>query len=770
MANWIIQQYADLGEGINADQKRMDIMPIAYPGDDRAHVWQVTVRQNGNAADLSGHGVMGYFFREYDGENCSATGEAIGNVASVAIPAWVYEYPCRVTGILRLTTTSGAVVTLGVISFHVGENLTANPPLDPTSILPNYSQLFTLVERMEENVEEYDAIKDTIAADSRNLFSLTTSPQTIHGLTITQNADGTVTINGTNTAVTIIYLCGTTGSTSYKLAAGTYIFNRELVSGAVSSGGTPTFRYFDQNHTSASGEVISLATAKEFEYNFGLALRIASGAVCSNAVYRFTVEESETLHAWVPPVTTAKDNEARADVIAAVEKAETETQAVKDVVDATTGMTRNLFRLTNETARTANGQEISVIGDVHSIIKLNTDTTATIGLVRFDLCGSTGTTDYVLPAGKYVFRRELTGGSAKGKPVFRRFYANMSQEARDAGGEAVMLDTVYNFSEAFTVRLHIAETAQFEDAVYRFIIEKTDELHGWTRSVTPTAIDWEARDDIAGLREKLPGGSIRILGVGNSNTRDAMRWLWRILKESGKYDNVVVGHGFWNGATLKEQYDERETHIVSYRKYVTTEHPTASNSTIAQICADESWDVCIFSDKIDNAEDYSAWVSDAFDINDLLDYVRTTAENPSMKFGLHMNHSRSSDYAEGYDQEARAAAIAANIRRVASHMTRCDYIVNQAIAVQLARRNTYLNALGNELTRDKSHLAYGVPRYLASMAYAVTICGVNPFEIDWFPTSADEGHGAGDEDYPVYGSEYTAFLAKQCVLQACLDV
>ena len=45
---------------------------------------------------------------------------------------------------------------------------------------------------------------------------------------------------------------------------------------------------------------------------------------------------------------------------------------------------------------------------------------------------------------------------------------------------------------------------------------------------------------------------IRILGVGNSWTRDALRWLWAIANDAGK--NVIVGHAYLGGSNLKDQY------------------------------------------------------------------------------------------------------------------------------------------------------------------------------------------------------------------------
>lgn len=173
MANWIIQQYADLGEGINADQKRMDIMPIAYPGDDRAHVWQVTVLRNGSPVEIAdAHTVSAYFFREYDGQSVLAAGTIVGSVCSVALPQEVYAYPCRVTGIMRLNTSgSGENTTIGVISFHVGENLTG-AVIDPGDVIPSIDDLLAEIDRMEAATDAAEDVVESVKPEIGRLNSL----------------------------------------------------------------------------------------------------------------------------------------------------------------------------------------------------------------------------------------------------------------------------------------------------------------------------------------------------------------------------------------------------------------------------------------------------------------------------------------------------------------------------------------------------------------------------------------------------------------------
>jgi len=43
--------------------------------------------------------------------------------------------------------------------------------------------------------------------------------------------------------------------------------------------------------------------------------------------------------------------------------------------------------------------------------------------------------------------------------------------------------------------------------------------------------------------------TIKILGIGNSHTRDCLRYLYEILAHAGY--NATVGHFYWGGSTLQ---------------------------------------------------------------------------------------------------------------------------------------------------------------------------------------------------------------------------
>lgn len=172
MANWIISQTADLANGINADAFRREIYPLAYPGDDNSHVWQVTITNNGVPPVLQHHTVVAYFFREYDQQTVMAVGQVSGNVASVALPEQVYAYQCRIQAIMRVNY-SGTNTTVAAMSFRVGENITGTI-IDPGEAIPSLDDLMDEIERMEANNALFESLADTITSKVDSLSASVT--------------------------------------------------------------------------------------------------------------------------------------------------------------------------------------------------------------------------------------------------------------------------------------------------------------------------------------------------------------------------------------------------------------------------------------------------------------------------------------------------------------------------------------------------------------------------------------------------------------------
>ena len=128
--NWIIPQTVDRLRGADAAAKRQAIQPLAYPGNGNAHVWEVTVLDNGQPADLTGVTVVGYFMRA-DGNAVAVAGTVSGNKASVTFATEVYVIPGLVKGVMNLTIADTSVTPISAISFVVQEDITSDP-IDPS--------------------------------------------------------------------------------------------------------------------------------------------------------------------------------------------------------------------------------------------------------------------------------------------------------------------------------------------------------------------------------------------------------------------------------------------------------------------------------------------------------------------------------------------------------------------------------------------------------------------------------------------------------------
>lgn len=405
----------------------------------------------------------------------------------------------------------------------------------------------------------------------------------------------------------------------------------------------------------------------------------------------------------------------------------------------------NIFYASNTITRSMYGVTISFDNDGC----ITFDGTAT-GKLRYTIRGAVTTSDISLPAGTYVFSRELISGTAYNSK--NPFFA-----INDAG---VTLNTEITLAEDTAVYIQINSGYILSNAKYRFSIRKA----GFT-----------ANDKTA--RSLVTKKSIKILGIGNSYTRDSIRWLSGILMHAG-YNEVIVGHGYIGSITLAEQFaslnaSDANYSAYTYYKYINNDHQyTKDNKTLEEVITSELWDVVIFQQQSDEAGQYASFVSSEFDINDFVSYVKTAIGNDNLKIGIALTWSHAHGYAgekfvQYYngDPAVQFAAIKETIPMVANHMTQCDYIVNVGDAVEFGRNNTYLNTLGVELLRtDKNHLYYGIPSYMAGMVYAMTICGINGTESTWYPTAEDEGVSG------VVTSENYARIARLCAKKAAMEV
>ena len=288
--------------------------------------------------------------------------------------------------------------------------------------------------------------------------------------------------------------------------------------------------------------------------------------------------------------------------------------------------------------------------------------------------------------------------------------------------------------------------------------------------------------------------TLRILGVGNSWTRDSMRWLSAIATSAGR--PVIIGHGYLGGSTLEQQYrgiddtgftyrhrniDQIVHNTYQYWKYVCSENPVKTPDsgyrnglagigvTLESVVTDEPWDIIVFQPHV-IVKAHMPGHGD-FDLKDLTHRIKSMMKPDvaaSVRCGLMIPFSYpegNTDYrknvADAYnngtwpsDQEEWDSLyermhheIQKDAYALAEHMGKdCSFVINVGEAIYKARADRRLSDFGYKLQRaqDNTHLAEGIPMYIASLCYAYILLGLHPSDISFFPSHSTDCHLTGD--------------------------
>lgn len=288
--------------------------------------------------------------------------------------------------------------------------------------------------------------------------------------------------------------------------------------------------------------------------------------------------------------------------------------------------------------------------------------------------------------------------------------------------------------------------------------------------------------------------TLRVLGVGNSWTRDSMRWLSAIAESAGKH--LIFGHGYLGGSTLEQQYrgiddttfiyihskQEQVVHnTYQYWKYVCSENPVKTPAkgyknglagigvTLESVVADEPWDIVIFQPHVIVKAHMPEFCG--FDINDLVSRIKSMMKPEvaaTVRCGLMVPFSYpegNTDYrqnvVEAYNNgvwpadqnewdsiyETMHLQIQEDSEKLAAHMgDNCSFVINVGKAIYEARADKRLSQFGYKLQRaqNNTHLAEGIPMYIASLCIAYKLLGIKPSDISFYPKYSIDTQLTGD--------------------------
>ena len=281
--------------------------------------------------------------------------------------------------------------------------------------------------------------------------------------------------------------------------------------------------------------------------------------------------------------------------------------------------------------------------------------------------------------------------------------------------------------------------------------------------------------------------TIRILGVGNSWTRDSMRQLWAVAHSAGR--NVIVGHAYLGGSRLEDQFlglddttycythakQSQKVHSTyQYWKYKDGPDPVKEPAhgyqnglagigvTLERVVSDEPWDWIVFQPEATFGGDYIRHMGQTDNGYDLRLFkeriLQMLPAGTHPRIGLMVPFAYpqgNTDYRKAFlhyynnDETPKNQAawdvlyklqyqrIQAAARPVATYIG-ADAIVNVGAAIEAARADSALSKAGYLLQRaqNNTHLAEGLPMYIASLCYAYVLLGVKPDDIPFYPADA----------------------------------
>lgn len=307
--------------------------------------------------------------------------------------------------------------------------------------------------------------------------------------------------------------------------------------------------------------------------------------------------------------------------------------------------------------------------------------------------------------------------------------------------------------------------------------------------------------------------TLYVLGVGNSWTRDSMRWLSAIAKSAGR--PVVVGHAYLGGSTLEQQYkgiddlsftyphrkiDQVVHSTYQYWLYDCSENPVKTPAkgyknglagigvTLESVVVDKPWDIMVLQPE-STMRRYVKSQGGTFDLNLLVERIKKMMKPEvaaKVRCGLMVPFSYpqgNTDYRKSlyelYNDGVRPAsqeewdALYEKVHRIiqkeiyevgASMGKNCEFYVNVGQAIYLGRQHKQLSKSGYKLQRSQNntHLSEGLAMYIASLAYAYTLLDIKQEDVTFYPKYSKDPQLTGDRGTTdLIKVENTPALAKQ---------
>lgn len=233
-------------------------------------------------------------------------------------------------------------------------------------------------------------------------------------------------------------------------------------------------------------------------------------------------------------------------------------------------------------------------------------------------------------------------------------------------------------------------------------------------------------------KDKSAGKAIKILGVGNSFTVDAMNNHLFPMLESAGYTDITLGYLYIGGCSLDTHYANLKNNAPDYEYWKNTDDEWVpyAGATAGKAFGDERWDVVT----IQQVSTDSGRPATYKNLAAIVDILRD--REPQAKILWHMTwayQQNSTHWAFAYynkDQMTMYNAITATVQEKVLPLSTINGVIPSGTAIQ----NLRTSALGDTLTSDGHHLLDSYGDYTAALTWFCTITGEKPDAVTYRPT------------------------------------
>ncbi len=255
-----------------------------------------------------------------------------------------------------------------------------------------------------------------------------------------------------------------------------------------------------------------------------------------------------------------------------------------------------------------------------------------------------------------------------------------------------------------------------------------------TRSMTANISAADTTWDVDG------DGTLSILCIGNSFSRDAMQYVYQIADNLG-ITKIHLGNLFIGSCTLATHWTNASGDLAKYTYYKNTGGSWSSTGSYKMSTAltSRSWDYVSMQQASPNSGQASTYNSD---LTNLVSYVKGKCPNSKLVWHMTWAYQANSTKAEfanyGKNQTTMYNAIVSATQ--SKIVTNSDFsiVVPSGTAIQNARTSL----IKDNLCRDGYHLNTNIGRYIAGLTFVKAVTGLDISAVSFRATNVPDGYRA----------------------------